>query len=411
MNAQITGHIRLEPTGWFARYRTVDVRRDGSYGATQKTKKLGKAWTGKGRPPAGFVTERMAQDDLVRILDAERARVAGGRPIVVTFRQAAEEWKRYAEHDRRVRASTLTDYKRTADALAAHFGDAPLESITAQDIEAYKTTIVDKGRRGTGRKLAPRTINRHLTICGGIFRRAERKWGIRHNPAAGAEKLSEKGSGRLNFLTPEELGAVVAAAGTPDAATLYLVAGMTGLRLGELLALRWRHVDFVTERVVVERSLDLNERVEQPTKSYKTRSVGLAAEVLTALAQHKNRTAHADDGDLVFAAWNGSYLDDGEVRSAFYAALAAAGLGHKRQGSGPERFTFHNLRHTFGTTLARGSVDVHRIQRLMGHAHISTTLVYMHYAPSKDEGAQISAAFAGAFEIPRAGLAELTSAA
>jgi integrase len=178
-----------------------------------------------------------------------------------------------------------------------------------------------------------------------------------------------------------------------------------------LLALRWRHVDFHTERVVVERSLDLNERVEQPTKSYKTRSVGLAPEVLTVLAQHRNRSEYEDDADLVFAAWDGTWLEDGEVRAGFYAALAATGLGHKRQGSGAERFTFHNLRHTFGTTLARGGVDVHRIQRLMGHAHISTTLVYMHYAPSKDEGAQISAAFAGAFEMPVASAAALAGAA
>ena len=112
---------------------------------------------------------------------------------------------------------------------------------------------------------------------------------------------------------------MVGAAGTPETATLYLVAGMTGLRLGELLALRWRHFDFHTEHVVVERSLDLNERVEQPTKSYKTRSVGLAPEVLTSLAQHRNRTAYDDDGDLVFPAWDGAWLDDGDVRGAFYA--------------------------------------------------------------------------------------------
>ena len=101
------------------------------------------------------------------------------------------------------------------------------------------------------------------------------------------------------------------------------------------------------------------------------------------LAQHRNRSAYADDADLVFAAWDGPWLDDGDVRAAFYAALTAAGLGHRRQGNGAERFTFHNLRHTFGTTLARGGVDVHLIQRLMGHAHISTTLVYMHYSPSR----------------------------
>jgi hypothetical protein len=110
--------------------------------------------------------------------------------------------------------------------------DPVRRALRAVVVGRLQGTITDAGRRGTSKTLAPRTINRHLTICGGIFRRAERKWGIRHNPAAGAEKLSEKGTGRLNFLTPEELAAVVAAAATPEAATLYLVAGMTGLRLG-----------------------------------------------------------------------------------------------------------------------------------------------------------------------------------
>jgi hypothetical protein len=214
LTPQITGHVRCERTAkgqvWYARYRTVDDRRDGTYGPTQKTRKLGPLWVGRGRPPQGSYTERSARDELVRILDAERERVAGGRPVVITFRQAALEWLRYAEHDRHVTPGTLADYVRTAHALIAKFGDTPIERITAQDIEAYKGDVTTAGRRGSGGKLAARTVNRHLVIAGGIFRRAERKWGIRHNPAGQVEKLRESKHATIRFLTVEQTNAVLA---------------------------------------------------------------------------------------------------------------------------------------------------------------------------------------------------------
>ncbi|UGS36094.1 tyrosine-type recombinase/integrase [Capillimicrobium parvum] len=398
-----TGHVRKERKTkgevWYVRYRTLDHRQDGTFGPTQKTRRLGPHWPKAGRPPAGYFTERTANDELVRILDAERERVVGGRPAVVTFREAADEWLRYVEHDRRVRSSTLGDYRRTATLLAAHFGDVAVEQITPQDVEAYKAAIAERGRQGTGRKLAPRTINRHLVILGDIFKRAERKWGIVHNPAVRVEKMRDKGSGRLTFLTPDELARVVSSAATPQDGLLYLMAGMAGLRLGELMALCWRVVDFVGGVVRVERSLALHDRFEQPTKSYKTRSVDLAPELLTALAMHRNRTVYSDDDDLVFVQADGTWLNDFEVRVDLYAALKAAGLGHKREAEGADRFVFQ--------TLAAAGVPVTEIQELMGHAHVMTTQTYMHFAPRKDRARRIGAAFSNAFEVPTAGMTAL----
>lgn len=72
-------------------------------------------------------------------------------------------------------------------------------------------------------------------------------------------------------------------------------------------------------------------------------------------------------------------------------ALVAAGLS-------PE-FSFHDLRHTFGTTMARAGVPVGAIQAWMGHANLSTTQIYMHYAPAREDAARIDAAFSPADRV------------
>jgi len=68
-------------------------------------------------------------------------------------------------------------------------------------------------------------------------------------------------------------------------------------------------------------------------------------------------------------------------------ALEAAGLSRS--------FSFHDLRHTFGTTMARRGVPVGTIQAWMGHADLATTQLYMHYAPADEDAALIDAAFGG----------------
>jgi integrase len=88
--------------------------------------------------------------------------------------------------------------------------------------------------------------------------------------------------------------------------------------------------------------------------------------------------------DLIFPAPGGAHLDDMAVRRAFYKALEAAGV---------QRVRFHDLRHTFGTQAVQ-KLPVTDVQAIMGHAHISTTLRYIHYKPGHEEGAKLGEAFA-----------------
>ena len=144
------------------------------------------------------------------------------------------------------------------------------------------------------------------------------------------------------------MGACSRAASEQDAA-LFLTAAFTGLRMGELLALRWRDVDFMGSSVRVRASYYAG-HLTTP-KSGKVRAVPLAPDVATALAQLGRRVDWVGDDDLVFAAEAGGHLDGSALRRRYKAALAVAGLRPLR---------FHDLRHTFGTRMI-AKADIRRV--------------------------------------------------
>jgi integrase len=366
-----TGHVRLVrrkrgPDKWYARIRV---------GQRQINRVIGPAWTKQGRPPTGWFTKQTATATLYDML-AAMSTDAGG-PDDVTFAEAGEEFLRYSEQDRQVRSSTLVDYRATVSKLTAVFGTQELTTITRQEVEAYKAQLLAAKRR-----LSPRTINRHLVVMGGVFRRAEAKWGIAHNPAALVSRQRERYTG-INFYEPDDVRALVAAAEDSQDAALFLTAAMTGLRQGELLGLHWSDVDWVRQRLHVRRSFCQRSKQELSPKSGKVRSVPMAAEVVGVLDKLSKRDRWTDPDDLVFPNWQGRHQYHGDLRARFRAAQHRASL---------KAIRFHDLRHTFGT-LAAQTMPLTTVKELMGHAHINTTLIYSHYVPAADEAERLSQAF------------------
>jgi hypothetical protein len=106
-------------------------------------KKLGPAWTERGRPPTGYFTERTAEAWLRDVLDqARRGALPGMVRMGATFADAAAEWLRFIEEDRERKPSTLLDYQSALNAhLLPAFGDRPLESITPEEIERWRRSL------------------------------------------------------------------------------------------------------------------------------------------------------------------------------------------------------------------------------------------------------------------------------
>jgi integrase len=122
-----------------------------------------------------------------------------------------------------------------------------------------------------------------LVLLGGIMGRAKRKGWITANPCADAESVTVRRSEELNVLDVEQVHAVARAAPSDQLAALLLVAAFTGLRQGELLALRRRHVDFADRILHVRRNRPAGTGAEEAPKSHRIRTVPLSDQALVAL--------------------------------------------------------------------------------------------------------------------------------
>jgi integrase len=339
----------------------------------QIQRKLGPAWAERGRPGAGYFTKRTAEAWLRDVLDeARRGTLPGLVKTDVTFAEAADEWLRYVEHDRGRKPSTIAGYRALLKSqLLPTFGETPIESITTPEIEAW---IADVDR-------SPATRTKALVLMHGIFKRAKKVYGLPLNPVAEVEKPPTAQSGDIEVFSVEEVMALVRAAASEQDAAIYLTAAFTGLRRGELLALRWRDVDF--EGQVIRVRASYADGALTTPKSGKVRSVPMAPDVAEALAKLGQRKRWTGDDDLVFVGRVGDYLDGRALRRRYDAALKRADL---------RKLRFHDLRHTFGTRMI-AKADIRRVQEWMGHADIQTTMKYLHYAPREGDAALAAEAF------------------
>jgi integrase len=172
------------------------------------------------------------------------------------------------------------------------------------------------------------------------------------------------------------------AASSPQDRAIFQTAAFTGLRMGELLALRWRDVDLAMRTIRVTASY--SHRQLTTPKSGKGRAVPIVESVAKTLARLRQRGQLAGADDLVFPGPLGGYLDDSALRRRYKTARDDAGLRALR---------FHDLRHTFGTHAIR-TADPRELQEWMGHADFSTTEIYLSYKPRADAARRLGEAFA-----------------
>ncbi len=367
LSTERKGRTRREPV-WVGRYRLA---------GKDSAKVLGKAWTKRSRPPAGYLTRTGADQALARFLaDAGAALTAAGG---ITFGSVADAYiaslqARIADGD--FRATTLRTYRNIiARDLTPEWGQRPIGTVTRDEIQAYRARLVKRG-------LSAGTLNQYRAIIRGIFALAVRQHGLGESPAAGFEwaRSRRATSGTISFYRPDEVQMLAAAAADAQDAAIFITAAFTGLRASELRNLRWRSIDLVDALVHVERGYT-DEGGEDLPKSYKVRSVILIPQVVRVLQALREREHFTQDDDLVFVNMVGEWID----RSALYRRYVAA-----QQRAGLRRLRFHDLRHSFGTMAVR-AFPITDVQTWMGHADITTTRKYVHYAPQPHAAARLGA--------------------
>jgi integrase len=370
----VSGHVyrRAGKRGdvWRVKYRLPDGR--------QVHRTLGPAWAGKGRPPHGSYTRKTAHAALQAILtDARRGSLPGMTATGATFADAAAEWLRHGEQERGWKPSTVRDYRSAVRVhLLPAFGAMRLDDVSTATIEAWRSRRMAEG-------LTARNAVKLLAILHGVFGRARRVWGLPANPAADVERIPlQYRAEDYSFYSPEEIQALVRATASEQDGAMFLVAALAGLRLGEVLALRVRDVDFEAESIRVMGSVDAIEGVGT-TKSGRGRTVPMVPDVAQALARVLTRDHFAAAECFVFVGESGCHLDGSALRRRYRAAQARASLPPLR---------FHDLRHTFGSLAINVGSQV-EVQAWMGHADVRTTARYLHYRRRADEARRLAEAF------------------
>jgi integrase len=331
-------------------------------------------------------TRPQAEAELRRLM--AEVRVAPTVGELLTVEEVGARYRVHAERRGRKRSTLKNIESEVRVHLAPFFGTRSMDAIRSEDVLDLVAVLEEE------KELAPKMVQNIIATLSGLFNFAkapQRRWAS-VNPCEGLELPAVPESEEIRFLTLEEVDALVenAPEGLFQAIdrALYRTAAMTGLRQGELLALRWRDVDWPAARMRVRQNWVLGE-FGTPKSKRSTRSVPMADEVGGELERLFQRSRWQGDDDLVFAhPATGEPIYKPGVLRRMRKALTAAKLD--------EAHRFHDLRHTFGTRMAAAGVPMRTLQEWMGHRDLATTQRYADYAPSTREAEMVAAAFARA---------------
>jgi integrase/recombinase XerD len=252
-------------------------------------------------------------------------------------------------------AATQRGHIRACKLFAAYLKRSPAEA-TADDVRLFQMSLIERG-------LSPQNRNRIMTGVRFLLKVTMR----RHDLSAEIYHIKEPQRIR-HIMSAEEVKRLLAMAGNLQVRTLLSIGYGSGMRVGEVVKLKVKHID---------RSLGII-RVEQ-AKGKKDRHVMLSPDTLALLdAWWPVRSTRHDHGVPSQERWlfpgrgEGRHLTPRQVTRLFQQTLEAAGI--------KKTLTLHTLRHSFATHLFDRGVDIRTIPALLGHSKLETTARYTRVA-------------------------------
>ena len=221
--------------------------------------------------------------------------------------------------------------------LVPWFVGRSVRSITIEDVQRYKTAKV---RTSEQKGLAPKTVNNHLGVLSSLMEDAVRWRYTAFNPVRQVRPCRMDWTpDQFDYWTSDESKRFLAAVlqVRPRWYPFFLTALRTGMRLGELAALRWEDVDLERNRINVRRSYSHGH--ETLPKSWKGRTLPFGPQLRLALMEHRLATGGRDP---VFVSDKGELLDHNRVKHPFWRGIEAAGV---------KRIRIHDTRHSFASQL------------------------------------------------------------
>jgi integrase len=314
-------------------------------------------------------------------LSEARANSRGGYFVVGEDLKLAEYLSRWLSgpvKTKDLKAITYEHYQRQVRVhIVPALGHVKLKALSPELIQDFYDSKIAAG-------LKPSSVRYIHAVLHNALEHAHKRSLVLHNAASKTEPPKVRPP-EIHPLDAGQAKALLSEARGERLGALYEVAVTAGLRIGELLGLRWTDVDLEAETVRVARTLSRAKNGPRFTtpKNGKGRSITLTKQAVEALRSHRKRQneerlrlgALWEDNGLVFASETGAPLTQDAVdRRSFKPLQKRAGL---------EGVRFHDLRHTCATLLLSRGVHPKFVQELLGHSSIAMTLDrYSHWIPS-----------------------------
>jgi integrase len=329
-------------------------------------------------------TKREAQAELTRLLNTKNEGTYID-PTKMNMAEYLDHWLA-ADVDRRLSAKTASRHRQIVKhQIAPRLGTVPLKALRPTHIEAFEADLQREGyvkgkKKGSG-LTAQTVLHVHRTLSQALAHAVKAEVLVR-NPAKQVRPPRPAGR-EIAILTKADVATLLHTAKGSWLDLLVLVAVTTGMRRGELLALRWADVDLVNATLTVNQSLE-RVRGETTTKAPKTmtsrRTITLPAITVDALKRHQKTQAEASlklglgRPELVFTRPDGEAFDPDSVTKGFARLVSAAKV---------REITLHGLRHTHISHQLMDGVHVKVVSERAGHSNVSVTLEkYAAFVPT-----------------------------
>lgn len=290
-----------------------------------------------------------------------------------TFHEFATQWFEARRHE--VAPRSVEDYQwGLTRHLLPFFKDHHLSQITIAEVDRYKVTKVRERERGRGKGnggLSNGSINETLNLLAQVLEMAVEYGHIQFNPARGRRRRLKAAQPKRTWLEPEQIKPLLDATARglrggksmpdPRMHALFATGICTGLRIGELLALRWREVNFAKGCLTV-----INAKTEAGTG----REIDIWPELHHILTSYKASAQHAKPSDYVFATKTGKADTRSNIAKRLKRTVERANKELAMQDASliPTELSPHSLRRTFASLLyLRGESPVY-VMHQMGHS-------------------------------------------
>jgi len=290
-----------------------------------------------------------------------------------------DEWLATAVRAR-CRETTVSNYGAVVRLyIKPAIGRVQLAKLTPEHVQRMLADLTARGN------LSPTTVRYSYAVLRIALGRAFKSGRVHRNVCTLVDAPA-KARPQLAPLSAEDARAFLAATSDDRFGPLYALAIATGLRQGELLALRWADVDLDAATLAVNHTLTRGSRVlAEPKTERARRTLRLGSEAVLALREQRRRQLEErlaagrrwHDGGFIFTTPAGDPLDGSNVLHDFQAAIRRAALPHQR---------FHDLRHATATLLIEAGEELGVVSKILGHSNIGTTAdVYAHPTPAMSQ--------------------------